>query len=101
MAPNITSQALLLTAETESVHTKVKDTSSNYQDVAALPTGSQSDRLSQEGEQYEWKISWRNVIAFLYLHMAAVYGLLLLLTGNIKFYTFLFGKPYTDDDIFK
>jgi len=28
-----------------------------------------------QGIDYEWKIVWRNVIIFVYIHLAAIYGL--------------------------
>ncbi|KAH0950952.1 hypothetical protein HN011_004075 [Eciton burchellii] len=38
--------------------------------------------------KYEWKIVWRNVIAFVYLHVGALYGLYIAVTAA-KFYTCL------------
>lgn len=38
--------------------------------------------------KYQWKIVWRNVIAFVYLHLGALYGLYLCLTAA-KLYTTL------------
>lgn len=40
---------------------------------------------------YEWKIVWRNVIAFLYLHISSLYGLYLMFTVA-RGYTNLWGK---------
>lgn len=103
MAPNITSQALLLaTTETENVKNKSKiiDSSTNYTEKSI---DSQSKYLDQEKDNYKWKISWRNVTAFAYLHSAGVYGALLMLTGYTKLYTILFGR-YTNarfDSLFR
>lgn len=86
MAPNITSQTLLLSAEAEVDQSDQKRESSNY---------SSSDARFREilvEEQYKWKISWRNVIAFIYLHAISLYGLFLLLTGQVRLITFLWSE---------
>lgn len=42
--------------------------------------------------QFEFKdIVWKNVIIFLYLHGAAIYGVYLLATGEAKLMTFVLG----------
>lgn len=41
--------------------------------------------------KYKWNIVWRNVIAFLYLHIGAMYGIYLF-TSKAKFLTFLWCK---------
>lgn len=79
MAPNITSQSLCLAAET--VKTEQNDKLSNHDDF-------------DENDPYKWRISWRNVLAFIYLHAASFYGLGLILTGYVQLYTFLFGKHH-------
>lgn len=38
------------------------------------------------------KIVWRNVFLFVYLHLAAVYGGYLFITGQVMWQTFLWGK---------
>lgn len=38
------------------------------------------------------EIVWRNVALFAYLHIAAVYGLYLFLTGQVMWQTFLWGR---------
>nr|AGO45840.1 acyl-CoA desaturase HvirGATD [Heliothis virescens] len=43
---------------------------------------------------YEWQVVWRNVLAFVYLHVAAVYGLYLMFTFKVKLYTILFGALF-------
>ncbi|KAK3910909.1 Acyl-CoA Delta(11) desaturase [Frankliniella fusca] len=40
-------------------------------------------------EPYAWKIVWRNVLAFVYLHYAALRGLFLFFTGGIMFPTYM------------
>lgn len=42
-------------------------------------------------ERRHFKLVWRNIIAFTYVHIAALYGGWLMLTAA-KFYTVLFGK---------
>nr|QLI61969.1 desaturase 14 [Streltzoviella insularis] len=44
---------------------------------------------------YEWQIVWRNVLAFVYLHIGALYGLYLMLTGNVKLWTPVFAVIFT------
>jgi stearoyl-CoA desaturase (delta-9 desaturase) len=50
------------------------------------------------------KLVWRNIILFAYLHVAAVYGLWLMLT-SAKFVTGVFGKRFLSiflfHDVFK
>lgn len=41
-------------------------------------------------KHYQWHIVWRNVIAFMYLHYACLYGLYLIVTGNTCLPTFPF-----------
>lgn len=45
----------------------------------------------RERPQYPWKIVWRNVIAFIYLHVGAVYGLYLCFVAA-KWQTVIWGK---------
>jgi len=42
-------------------------------------------------QQFPLKIAWRNVIFFIYLHLAAVYGLFLVFTGQIMWETIVWG----------
>ncbi|XP_063822412.1 acyl-CoA Delta-9 desaturase-like [Ostrinia nubilalis] len=44
-----------------------------------------------KNRSHEWQIVWRNVLGFVYLHTAAIYGLYLIFTGRAKMYTWLFG----------
>ncbi|XP_008550319.1 acyl-CoA Delta-9 desaturase [Microplitis demolitor] len=43
---------------------------------------------TNNNKKYKWSIVWRNVIAFIYLHVGSVYGLYLLFTGA-KLLTFM------------
>ncbi|XP_026483469.2 acyl-CoA Delta-9 desaturase-like [Vanessa tameamea] len=39
---------------------------------------------------YEWQIVWRNVLAFIYLHVATFYAFYLIFTGRTKIFTISF-----------
>lgn len=42
---------------------------------------------------YKWEdVVWRNVIAFIYLHVSSFYGMYLIATGQVKLSTFIFGE---------
>lgn len=43
-------------------------------------------------QRYKWQIVWRNVVAFLVLHAAAVYGFYLIIFGHVQIKTQLFSK---------
>lgn len=50
-------------------------------------------KSNKSKSKYKWKIVWRNVIAFLYLHISAVYGLYLCFTGA-KLITVIYSKSF-------
>lgn len=50
--------------------------------------------------KYKWRIVWRNVVAFLYLHIGALYGLYLVFAGA-RFYTFLFSESLWIVEVYK
>lgn len=52
------------------------------------PNNENQLKKSQTGDGYEWKIIWRNVIIFCYIHLAAIYGLYLS-CFRLKFASFL------------
>ncbi|XP_076239523.1 acyl-CoA Delta-9 desaturase-like [Calliopsis andreniformis] len=84
MAPNLfgTSAALYLEASQQNVHReKSSAEKENTQKFLA-------QQPSNVQPKYKWRIVWRNVIAFLYLHIGALYGLYLCFTA-VKFYTVL------------
>lgn len=90
MAPNITSQTLLIAADTNNLISGTKNVE-NYSNVSSLPEESRPNTPVQEDEEhYEWNISWRNVLAFIYLHVTAVYGGYLAISGQMMLYTFIF-----------
>lgn len=43
---------------------------------------------------YKHEIVWKNAIGFLILHLLALWGLFVLITGGVGFKTFLWGKKY-------
>ncbi|XP_029160965.1 (11Z)-hexadec-11-enoyl-CoA conjugase-like [Nylanderia fulva] len=84
MAPNLFGNSATLFLE------------ASQQDVSQKKTASEktvTQKLSVQKTQnsmpkYQWKIVWRNVIAFLYLHLGALYGFYLVIVAA-KAYTFL------------
>lgn len=87
MAPNLfgNSATLYLEASQQDVH-KEKSTTESENNQKLLDQKSSSPEM-----KYEWNIVWRNVIAFLYLHLGAVYGLYQVFNGT-KLYTTLWGE---------
>ncbi|XP_069688717.1 acyl-CoA Delta-9 desaturase-like [Periplaneta americana] len=69
MAPNITSSPTGVLFEDDTIET------------VTLPTIETKTDDSKPAEKYKRKIVWRNVILFVYLHMAALYGAYLMLTS--------------------
>ncbi|KAJ0175634.1 hypothetical protein K1T71_008793 [Dendrolimus kikuchii] len=48
----------------------------------------------RKNRDYEWHIVWRNVLAFIYLHVAAAYGFYLMFTGKVNIFTILFAFSF-------
>lgn len=64
----------------------------NEHDAETIDGGLAKDiQPLKRAEKRKIKLVWRNVIAFGYLHLAAVYGLWLILT-SAKLYTIGFGE---------
>ena len=87
MAPNLfgTSATLYLEASQQDVHQEKSSTEkANTQKLVV-------QKSSSPKPKYKWKIVWRNVIAFLYLHIGALYGFYLLFIET-KFVTALWSK---------
>lgn len=87
MAPNLfgSSATLFLEASQQDVS----------QEKSTAEKTVKSQKLSVQKTQsanpkYQWKIVWRNMIAFTYLHLGALYGLYILIVAA-KFYTTLWG----------
>lgn len=83
MAPNLfgNSATLFLEASQQNVSQK----------KSAAEKTQQSTQKSQSSKpKYQWKLVWRNLIAFSYLHFGALYGLYILIVAA-KFYTILWG----------
>ncbi|XP_059477478.1 acyl-CoA Delta-9 desaturase-like isoform X1 [Neocloeon triangulifer] len=55
---------------------------------SALPEAAKVEANPQK-ETYKVHLVWRNIIAFIYLHLGALYGLYLCVSLNARFYTFL------------
>lgn len=89
MAPNLfgSSATLFLEASQQDVSQKKDATEKTMTQKVPL------QKTQNSKPKYQWKIVWRNVIAFLYLHLGALYGLYIL-TVAAKFYTFLWGTSY-------
>lgn len=85
MAPNLfgTSATLFLEATQQDVSQK-KPSSEKSTQLSSL------QKAPSAKPKYEWNIVWRNVIAFVYLHLGALYGLYLLIVAA-KFYTAMWG----------
>ncbi|XP_025830430.1 acyl-CoA Delta(11) desaturase-like isoform X2 [Agrilus planipennis] len=80
MAPNVLgSTALFLTEATTTSEEPVvlSRTSTKVQPPSAQASSRSSQKLSSQQPHYKWDIVWRNVLAFIYLHVGAVYGLYL------------------------
>ncbi|CAK9820781.1 Acyl-CoA Delta-9 desaturase [Anthophora plagiata] len=84
MAPNLfgTSATLYLEASQQDVHQEKSTTEKvNNQNLLI-------QKSSTPKQKYQWKIVWRNVIAFVYLHLGSLYGIYLMFNGT-KLYTIL------------
>lgn len=79
MAPNLfgNSAALYLEASQQANFSQDKPASVVQQPAAPAAQPKPND----DKKKYKWRIVWRNVIAFIYLHVGAVYGLYLMLSG--------------------
>lgn len=70
MAPNLLGTSALFLAEATTTQEPIK----------SVPQPQIVQRAAKkERPKYRWEIVWRNVIAFLYLHTFALYGLYLFL----------------------
>ncbi|KAF3423489.1 hypothetical protein E2986_10617 [Frieseomelitta varia] len=72
MAPNMFGSSATLYLETSHQEKSATEKASN-QTLQSQKSSTQS--------KYKWRIVWRNVIAFVYLHLAAVYGIYLSFTA--------------------
>jgi stearoyl-CoA desaturase (delta-9 desaturase) len=78
MAPNVTGSPTGVLVEKDTVET------------VAVPSVEPKNYDSKPPQKYKRQIVWRNIILFVYLHVAAVYGAYLMLT-SAKIITTLFG----------
>lgn len=89
MAPNLfgNSATLFLEASQQDVSQKKSEKKSeNAEKTVSQKLSIQKAQSSKP--KYQWKIVWRNMIAFTYLHLGALYGLYILIVAA-QFYTFL------------
>jgi len=90
MAPNLTTASALFLAEAEgSVGYQSK--SQKPASVVRSRSAPQKENEEQPTKKYKWDIRWRNVIAFLYLHIFTLYGLYLTFTAA-KYQTIIWSK---------
>lgn len=88
MAPNLLGSTNMFLAEATISHEEQK--SRKAEEKPALQIQSSSSPASKKPE-YKWGIVWRNVFAFLYLHLGTLYGFYLILF-QAKLLTVIFGK---------
>lgn len=88
MAPTLIGTSTLFLDEASRAAKTVK---SGYLQPEVRSQTQSSKTITKDQNQYKWHIVWRNVIFFIYLHYAGLYGLYLLLT-QARWYTVLFGK---------
>jgi hypothetical protein len=81
MAPNITGSPTGVLFEDDNVET------------VDVPTIEPKNHDSKPSQKYRRQIVWRNVILFVYLHMAALYGAYLMFT-SAKIITTVWGVYY-------
>lgn len=79
MAPNLLGNSLYLAESTIEQHPS--DKSINTKDQQILPSNNQNDTNKTTIEPYRVILVWRNIIAFVYLHIAAIYGCYLCFTS--------------------
>lgn len=68
---------------------KNEHTAGNHQEAPIVQRSSSNKNYPQ---RYKWQIVWRNVIAFIILHVATVYGFYIGLCGHVYLKTLLFSK---------
>jgi hypothetical protein len=96
MAPNLTTaSALFLEATQNSVvyqsKTQTPASAARSRSTLQKVQVEHKDEPDQPTRKYKLDIRWRNVIAFLYLHVFTLYGLYLVFTAA-KYQTILWGK---------
>lgn len=89
MAPNLFGNSATLFLEASQQDVTQKKNATEKTTTQKLPL----QEIQNSKPKYQWKIVWRNVIAFLYLHISALYGLYILIVAA-KGYTFLWGMFY-------
>ncbi|XP_053612725.1 acyl-CoA Delta-9 desaturase [Plodia interpunctella] len=72
------------------LYLKKKMTAMHEDDVPMLSSNS----MKPQNRTHEWQIVWRNVFAFIYMHVAAIYGFYLMFTGQVRIWTVLFAVAF-------
>jgi hypothetical protein len=91
MAPNLTTASALFLAEAEG---SVGYQSKSQKPASVVRSRSAPQKENEEDQptkQYKWNIRWRNVIAFIYLHVFSLYGIYLMFTAA-KYQTIIWSK---------
>ena len=92
MAPNLTTTSAIFLAEAEGsvVYQSKSQKPASVVRSRSVPQ-KEHDEAEQSTKQYKWDIRWRNVIAFLYLHIFTLYGIYLTFTAA-KYQTVIWSK---------
>ncbi|EFN88658.1 acyl-CoA Delta(11) desaturase [Harpegnathos saltator] len=51
--------------------------------------GLSTEKLEKPRNDYKWKIVWENLLSFIYIHLAGLYGMYLMLFLHVKYLTIL------------
>ncbi|XP_011698178.1 PREDICTED: acyl-CoA Delta(11) desaturase-like [Wasmannia auropunctata] len=84
MAPNLFGSSATLFLEASQQNVSQKKSAAEKSVTQKLPI----QKAQSSKPKNQWKIVWRNMIAFAYLHIGALYGLYILITAA-QFYTFV------------
>jgi ribosomal protein S28E/S33 len=85
MAPNQLGNSLFLSETNSADPVQIISKPGVQQEVPQIKTYVKSTK-----PQHRWQIVWRNVVIFIYLHVAAIYGLYLLF-AVMQLKTFVWG----------
>ncbi|EZA51020.1 hypothetical protein DMN91_003161 [Ooceraea biroi] len=90
MAPNLFGSSATLFLEASQQDVSQKKSAAEKTAVQKLSL----QKTQDSKPKYQWKIVWRNVIAFVYLHVGAIYGLYTALMFA-KFYTLVWALSFS------
>lgn len=99
MAPHLMGNTILLAEQSiDQEPSKTTETSSDNSDSNSKTSTVQQNTVetstnpsTNEKKPYKVELVWRNIIIFIYLHIAAIYGLYLSFT-SVKVVTLIFGE---------